>query len=148
MITRIDSIVLAAFSSVIILATLIQTAVVTSDVMPQWVQIAAMFATPLVALVGIIATVSHVGRKIEDVKDNIHHQVVEIQVTVDGMKDRLVQVTALKAEAEGALRGHAEANADAQIASDRLLMDEGLKKLGADNLLAQQATPPAEHPGG
>lgn len=148
MITRIDSIVLAAFSTVIILATLLQAAVITSDVMPQWVQIMAMFATPTVALVGIVLTVSHVGKKVESVRSDITRQVIELKVTVDGVKTELVRTTAAKSEAEGALRGHAEANADAIVVSDRLLMDEGLMKLGADRLLEQQATPPAvsEHP--
>ena len=110
--------------------------------LPEVVQVAALFATPLVALIGIVLTILHIGGKVAAVQA----QTIQMEIKYDGNMDKLIAMAEENALAQGVIIGHDNAVAAAQAVSDRALMDEGLKKLGADNLLREQATLPAEHP--
>ena len=125
-----------------LVSPVINAAIAANAALPEVVQVAALFATPLVALIGIVLTILHIGGKVAAVQA----QTIQMEIKYDGNMDKLIAMAEENALAQGVIIGHDNAVAEAQVVSDRALMDEGLKKLGADNLLREQATLPAEHP--
>ncbi len=102
--------------------------------MPEWVLIVAAIGSPIVALVGIVLGQLHIGSRVQAVK-----------VEINSRMDKLLEITAKSARAEGVIEGKATAEADAKVMRDRVTLDAGLRAEGAEDLLKAQGTPPAEH---
>ena len=137
--TKLETVVVAGVGASVALNDVIHATIVADAALPEWVTIVGVLGMPALGLLGIVITFLHVGKSKQEVTDKVS----SLEIKFDGKMDALIELTRVNAFASGEKAGRSEAATTTQAASDRALLDEGLRAQGAAALLAAQQTPPA-----
>lgn len=138
----------------VLVGNLVHAAMIAGDPpLPESIQIIGVLGMPAVAALALIASVFHIsdklGKKVDVVQtkvDGVATQSQENTERLNGRLSELLSVSNKQSYAEGAIAGYAQAMAESKALADKALVEEGLRKQGADALLAAQQTPAATEP--